>query len=179
MWKFIERLLRSSGKLRVARGAPAARRCAARSLSRPSPLGPRTATQLSFVRRQSTVNLGGEWSLRSSTTRKRRANCKHDALSTRRFRSRHNLDPATYSRLVSCCAKLVDDLKVWIEERNCTSNTSKCHLRRTITGVVMASECRWSQRAEYSLTFSIVQNGFCPVGKVTEATKSTYGYQYP
>ncbi|CAG9583221.1 unnamed protein product [Danaus chrysippus] len=49
--------------------------------------------------RLSTTEAGGFIALSDS-----RANCKHDALSARRFRSRNNLNPS----LVSCCAKPVD-----------------------------------------------------------------------
>ncbi|OWR51373.1 hypothetical protein KGM_206638 [Danaus plexippus plexippus] len=49
--------------------------------------------------RLSTTEAGGFIALSDS-----RANCKHDALSAHRFRSRNNLNPS----LVSCCAKPVD-----------------------------------------------------------------------
>lgn len=95
-----------------ARGAPAARRwasplpCARSAWLATSHRAPHDTAFFRLVRRralprraarQSTVNHGGEWLPRVIAIEKHRANCKHDAVFVRCFRSRHNLNSAIYS----------------------------------------------------------------------------------
>lgn len=110
MRKFIERLLRSSGKLRrVARGKRRSRRP---QVCPPPPR--RTATRLRRSAHDSFLSFASAASRLSTTeasgrlvlayTAKRRANCKHDALSEQCFRSRVNLNSAIHftSSVVLC-----------------------------------------------------------------------------
>lgn len=158
MRKFIERLLRSSGKLRrVARGKRRSRRPQVCPPPPPAssgpapPVAPRARhsflSSASAASRLSTTEASGRFV--HAHTVKRRA-----TVNTTHYLSSASVRDLTWIQrnilhLVSCCAKPVDVLILsWIVKRNWTSNTCKCHLCRVCSGVVSAGECRWSDRAK-------------------------------
>nr|XP_049700419.1 uncharacterized protein LOC126055408 [Helicoverpa armigera] len=109
MRKFIERLLRSSGKLRrVARGKRRSRRPQVCPPPHAAPRLPTRRARHSFL---SSATAASRLSTTEASDRpahaqtaKRRANCKHDALSEQCFRSRLNLNSAKHfaSSVVLC-----------------------------------------------------------------------------